>query len=90
MKKNRSEDTDDWINDVDLSKKDYAFKPASFKKLKKTDWEAFYDENQKKTVPVSLRLPRYFITKIKQKAIESGVPYQTLIRLWLAERLGLR
>lgn len=92
MKKNKfTEDSGvDRVDQVDLSKKNYPFKPAYFKNLKKTDWDEFYDENQKASVPVSLRLPKFFITKIKQKAVESGIPYQTMIRLWIAERLGLR
>ena len=92
MKKNKSSEdaVADWVDQVDLSKKDYSFKPASFKNLGKTDWEEFYDENQKASVPVRLRLPKFFIAKIKQKAVESGIPYQSIIRLWIAERLGLR
>lgn len=80
----------DSIDNIDLTKDDYTFNTVAFPKLKKTDWDEFYTEQQKASVPVSLRLPKYFITKIKQQAVKTGIPYQMLIRMWLAEHLGLK
>lgn len=77
-----------WVGEVDLSQQELAFKPAKFTHLKKTDWAKFY-EKQQATQPLSLRLPAYFITKIKQQAVALGLPYQVLMRLWIAEKIGL-
>jgi predicted DNA binding CopG/RHH family protein len=80
---------DTWVQSVDLSKENIPFKPADFNKLKRTEWTRFYEKNQK-TMPLSLRLPEYFVTKVKQQAMALGLPYQVLIRLWIAEKIGLR
>jgi predicted DNA binding CopG/RHH family protein len=79
----------DWVGKVDLTKLEADFKPATFSGLKRTDWTKYYKDAQS-TQPVSLRLPKFFLVKLKQKAAMLGIPYQTLIRLWIAERLGFR
>ena len=95
MKKNNGKkimsesDVDSWIDTVDLSRTAHRFKPITFPNLKKTDWVKFY-ERQQKTQPVSLRLPQFFIHQIKQKSVGLGIPYQYLIRLWIAEKLGFQ
>ena len=89
LKKWSEDALDEWVQSVDLSKEKLPFKPADFNKLQRTNWTRFYEKNQK-TMPLSLRLPQYFVTKIKQKAIALGLPYQVLLRLWIAEKIGLR
>lgn len=78
---------DRWLQETDLTKLDFQLKPVSFKSLVKTDWGKFY-EDQQKSVPVSIRLPVFFLTKIKQEAIQKGIPYQMLLKVWLAEKLN--
>lgn len=83
------DDIDLWIDSVDLSKSVSKFKPASFPNLKLTNWDKFY-QDQQVMAPVSLPLPQYFVSQIKQRATGLGIPYQYLIRLWIAEKLGLQ
>ncbi len=45
-----------------------------------------YEEFQK-SKPINIRLPLRVINRLKQVAIEKGIAYQTLIRLWIVERL---
>lgn len=56
-------------------------------------WDEFEDVKEvkikrptKKTI--SIRLYPYLIAEIKKKAAQYGLPYQTLIGQWLAERLS--
>lgn len=39
------------------------------------------------TKPISIRLPEYLIARIKQLANSIDVPYQSLIKVFLAERV---
>jgi predicted DNA binding CopG/RHH family protein len=39
------------------------------------------------TKPVNLRLPVDMIDDLKRAAVRRALPYQTLIRMWLKERL---
>ena len=41
----------------------------------------------RRTKPVNLRLPVKMINALKSTAARRAVPYQTLIRIWLRERL---
>jgi hypothetical protein len=41
----------------------------------------------RRTGPVNLRLPLDMIETLKVEAAQRDVPYQTLIRMWLQERL---
>lgn len=45
-----------------------------------------YFERPKKQM-VTLRLDRPLIQRIKATAIKKGIPYSTLIRMWLVERV---
>lgn len=36
---------------------------------------------------ISLRLNEEYLAAVKRVAEEKGIPYQTLMRLWLVERL---
>ena len=41
----------------------------------------------RRTKPVNLRLPVDMIDTLKREAARRALPYQTLIRMWLKERL---
>jgi predicted DNA binding CopG/RHH family protein len=41
----------------------------------------------RRTKPVNLRLPVDMIEALKREATHRSLPYQTLIRMWLKERL---
>lgn len=43
---------------------------------------------KKATKQISLRLPQWLLDRIKTKADVAGVPYQALIKVWLAEKVG--
>ena len=47
----------------------------------------FVDARPKK-IPVSMRLDRAMVSKLKAIARQQGIGYQTLIRMWLLERLA--
>jgi hypothetical protein len=42
----------------------------------------------RRSKPVNLRLPVEMIDALKQEAARRALPYQTLIRMWLKERLN--
>ena len=62
---------------IDLSKYFSAsdFKPVSFSDLKPS------------SRPISLRLPEYLLSRLKEKANELRVPYQSLIKQYIAKGL---
>jgi predicted DNA binding CopG/RHH family protein len=70
--KNEDEERDFWSK-IDLTKhfdpKD--FKPVSFPNLKPT------------SRPISIRLPEFLLNRLKEKANEINVPYQSLIKSYL-------
>ena len=41
----------------------------------------------RRTKPINLRLPVDMIDRLKDEAARRALPYQTLIRMWLKERL---
>ena len=41
----------------------------------------------RRTKPITLRLPIDMIDQLKHDATKRSLPYQTLIRMWLQERL---
>ncbi|MBA2449873.1 MAG: hypothetical protein H0V51_17760 [Chloroflexi bacterium] len=41
----------------------------------------------RRTKPINLRLPVDMIDQLKHEAARRALPYQTLIRMWLKERL---
>lgn len=41
----------------------------------------------RRTKPVNLRLPVDMLERLKHEAARRSLPYQTLIRMWLKERL---
>jgi predicted DNA binding CopG/RHH family protein len=38
------------------------------------------------TTPISMRIPETLLTELKRLANEQGVPYQSLMKIYLAER----
>lgn len=85
-KKATENEIHEWLEKGDLTKIGAKFKKAAFKNILPTDWDALYEQMQESR-PISLRLPVYFIHRLKQKALEKGIAYQTLIRLWIGEKL---
>jgi len=44
--------------------------------------------NLKPTVkPVNIKLPEWMLARIKSEANKNDIPYQTLIKIWLSEKL---
>ena len=41
----------------------------------------------RRTKPVTLRLPVAMVAELKRAAAQRAIPYQTLVRMWLRERL---
>ena len=70
--KNEDEEREFWSN-IDLSEyyEPSDFKRVSFPNLKPT------------TRSVSIRIPNYLLTRVKEKANELAVPYQTLIKQYI-------
>lgn len=70
--KNEDEERDFWAK-IDLS--DYFepedFVPVSFPNLKPT------------SRPISIRIPEYLLMRLKEKANELNIPYQTLIKQYI-------
>ena len=40
-----------------------------------------------RTKPITIRLPMAMLDALKREAAQRAIPYQTLIRMWLKERL---
>jgi predicted DNA binding CopG/RHH family protein len=70
--KNEDEERDFWWN-LDLSEYFEAddFVPVSFPNLKPT------------TRPISIRIPEYLLNRVKEKANELNIPYQSLIKVYI-------
>ncbi len=49
--------------------------------------EVVHPQEVRRTKPVNLRLPVDMIDSLKIEASRRALPYQTLIRMWLKERL---
>ena len=49
--------------------------------------EAKVQAQRPSTKMISLRLNEEYLRAVKRVAEEKGIPYQTLMRLWLVERL---
>jgi predicted DNA binding CopG/RHH family protein len=52
-----------------------------------TEDEAVMPASVHRTKPVNLRLPTDMIEQLKKAGAQRALPYQTLIRMWLKERL---
>jgi len=81
LKKFKSEDEErNFWSKIDLSEyfEIQDFEKVSFPNLKPT------------TRSISLRLPEYIIVQAKEKANQMNVPYQSLIKKYIAEGLNNR
>lgn len=76
--KNEDQEREFWSK-IDLS--DYLepsdFKSVSFPNLKPT------------STPISIRLPNFLINRVKEKANTLNIPYQSLIKQFIAKGLNL-
>jgi predicted DNA binding CopG/RHH family protein len=74
--KNEDEERDFWSK-IDLT--DYLdvsdFEPVTFPNLKPT------------TNPISIRFPQHLLSRVKQRANALDVPYQSLIKMYVADRI---
>ncbi len=56
------------------------------------DWsrarQAVFPNLRSATKPISLRLPAALLDSIRAQANKRDVPYQSLIKVWLAEKLA--
>ncbi|MDO8487181.1 MAG: BrnA antitoxin family protein [Candidatus Curtissbacteria bacterium] len=56
------------------------------------DWskaqEVIFPNLKPSTESISLRLPEYLLARIKELANKKDVPYQSLMKIFLAERVG--
>ena len=70
--KNEDEEAEFWAN-LDLSKylEPSDFERVSFPNLKPT------------TRPISIRIPEYLLNRVKEKANEINIPYQSLIKQYI-------
>ena len=70
--KNEDEEAEFWAN-LDLSKylEPSDFERVSFPNLKPT------------TRPISIRIPEYLLNRVKEKANEINIPYQSLIKEYI-------
>ena len=75
--KNEDEERDFWSK-IDLSEyyEPSDLRPVSFPNLKPT------------TTPISIRLPNYTIASVKERANAMDVPYQSLIKQYIAQGLA--
>lgn len=76
--KDEDEERDFWAK-IDLSEyfEPSDFVPVSFPNLKPT------------STPISIRLPNYLISRLKEKANAIDIPYQSLIKKFIAEGLKI-
>ena len=76
--KTENDERDFWSK-IDLSEyfEPSDFIPVSFPNLKPT------------STPVSIRIPNYMIYRLKEKANSIDVPYQSLIKKFIAEGLKM-
>lgn len=70
--KNEDEEREFWYN-LDLSKhyESSDLEPVSFPNLKPT------------SQPISIRIPTFLINRVKEKANELNIPYQSLIKTYI-------
>jgi predicted DNA binding CopG/RHH family protein len=70
--RNEDEEREFWAN-LDLSEyyEPSDLEPVSFPNLKPT------------TRPISIRIPEYLLNRVKEKANELNIPYQSLIKVYI-------
>lgn len=70
--KNEDEERDFWAN-VDLSE---YFEPSDFERVS-------FPNLKPTTRAISIRIPEYLLNRVKEKANEINVPYQSLIKEYI-------
>ena len=70
--KNESEERKFW-NKIDLASH---FEPADFERVN-------FPNLKPTTRPISIRLPEYLLYRLKEKANEFSIPYQSLIKEYI-------
>lgn len=77
--KNEDEEADFWAS-LDLSEylEPSDFERVSFPNLKPTSH------------PISMRIPDWLLNRLKEKANQINVPYQSLIKMYIKQGLNLR
>lgn len=70
--KNETEEADFWAN-IDLSE---YLEPSDFEKVSLPNLKP-------SSRPISIRIPNYLITRVKEKANELNIPYQSLIKQYI-------
>ena len=72
--KNESQERAFWLK-LDLSK---YFEPSDFQRVS-------FPNLKPTSKPISLRLPSYLLTRVKEQANELDMPYQSLIKQYIAK-----
>ncbi len=75
--KNEDEERDFW-DKVDLAKH---FEPEDFEKVS-------FPNLKPTTRPVSIRIPEHMLRRVKERANETNVPYQSLIKEYISRGVG--
>lgn len=77
--KNENQEREFWSN-FDLSKnfEKNDFQPVVFPNLKPT------------TQSISIRMPKFLLNQLKERANELSIPYQSLIKSYLQKQLSLK
>lgn len=70
--KNEDEEREFWWN-LDLSE---YFEPSDFERVS-------FPNLKPTTKPISIRIPEYLLNRIKEKANEINIPYQSLIKQYI-------
>jgi predicted DNA binding CopG/RHH family protein len=72
--KNEDEERDFWLK-LDLSKH---FSPSDFERVS-------FPNLKPSSQPISLRLPLHLIARVKERANEIDIPYQSLMKKYIAQ-----
>lgn len=77
-----------WLQRTDVGRlaSRSTFRRVVFPNLKPTKWDTLYEDFQKSR-PISIRLPIRTIATLKRVSLQKGIGYQSLIRLWVTEKL---
>ncbi len=78
--KNEEEERKYWWN-LDLSG---YFEPSDFKK------GVTFPNLKPTTTPISIRIPKYLLNRVKEKANELAMPYQSLIKQYIQKGVMAR
>jgi predicted DNA binding CopG/RHH family protein len=77
--KNEAQEAEWWAN-LDITE---YFEPGDFKRVS-------FPNLKPTTRPISIRLPEWLITQLKERANELVIPYQTLIKQFIKKGLQRR